>query len=380
MTRKKPTNLPPGIRYRDGRAKPYEVRLWSRDEVNGEWHQVSRSYKTLNEAKEGQASLRLDPPKANARMTLRHWKDQAWDSISGSVRRSTAANYRSAWVHRVDPTLGNVSLTDITATKIAGAYAKWDGSVSTKEDALNCLMRLLDAAVDDRLIRPVTVNRKKLRPNEKAGSLRSHAITAEQAATLLATVSATNSNYLPFTTVLITMGLRFGEAVALRVSDVGASFDVVTVKRTSGHYGETTPKSHAERVVPVPATLQDVFRSAVAGKGSDDLVFTSPHGKRISLSNYRRDVKWDDDVRTAVGRSDLRIHDLRHTAAVSMVDAGVPLTAVQRALGHSSLAVTQRYVSPSDDAVVAAFKNYMGTVSCGPNVGQEQESTIGITT
>jgi integrase len=42
----------------------------------------------------------------------------------------------------------------------------------------------------------------------------------------------------------------------------------------------------------------------------------------------------------AVGVEGVGVHTLRHSAATAMLDAGVPLHAVSRILGHSSVAIT----------------------------------------
>ncbi|WP_323696609.1 MULTISPECIES: site-specific integrase [Thiorhodovibrio] len=44
-----------------------------------------------------------------------------------------------------------------------------------------------------------------------------------------------------------------------------------------------------------------------------------------------------------VGISDFRFHDLRHTCAAWLVQAGVPLTEVRDVLGHSTIKMTERY-------------------------------------
>jgi integrase len=50
-----------------------------------------------------------------------------------------------------------------------------------------------------------------------------------------------------------------------------------------------------------------------------------------------------DELRTAVGRPDLQIHDLRHTFATILFDAGASAPDVQATLGHSSLQATEPY-------------------------------------
>jgi integrase len=56
----------------------------------------------------------------------------------------------------------------------------------------------------------------------------------------------------------------------------------------------------------------------------------------------RRTVDWEK-IRIALGSPDLRVHDLRHTFATILFDAGASAPDVQAVLGHSSLQVTERY-------------------------------------
>jgi integrase len=62
---------------------------------------------------------------------------------------------------------------------------------------------------------------------------------------------------------------------------------------------------------------------------------------------------WKSTLRRS-GIEDFRWHDLRHTAASWMVQAGVPLDVVQKVLGHSDISTTMRYAHREDSAVRAA--------------------------
>ncbi|WP_211490004.1 tyrosine-type recombinase/integrase, partial [Georgenia thermotolerans] len=81
---------------------------------------------------------------------------------------------------------------------------------------------------------------------------------------------------------------------------------------------------------------------AMTGKGPDDLLFSGPTGGRLVAANFRRAVDWAT-IRPALARPDLRVHDLRHTFATILFDAGASAPDVQAVLGHSSLQVTERY-------------------------------------
>lgn len=53
---------------------------------------------------------------------------------------------------------------------------------------------------------------------------------------------------------------------------------------------------------------------------------------------------------------DLRVHDLRHSAASFMVNGGVDLFAVGKVLGHASYQSTQRYAHLASDTLLAAVE------------------------
>jgi integrase len=72
----------------------------------------------------------------------------------------------------------------------------------------------------------------------------------------------------------------------------------------------------------------------LAGKGTDDLVFTSPTGGVLRNGNCRHRVF--DSTAESVGLTGVTPHDLRHTAASLAIAAGANVKAVQRMLGHAS--------------------------------------------
>lgn len=72
----------------------------------------------------------------------------------------------------------------------------------------------------------------------------------------------------------------------------------------------------------------------------------------LPIGDRRLREEWDA-ARAAVG-VDCRWHDLRHTCASWLVQAGVPLFVVQQLLGHTSPAMTQRYAHLAPETLAEA--------------------------
>lgn len=167
-----------------------------------------------------------------------------------------------------------------------------------------------------------------------------------------------------FCTLLVTTGLRFGEAAALRVGDVDLFAYELRVRRAWKAGGELgAPKSaRSRRAVDFGPATFDALAPHCAGKEADEWVFTSPGGGPLHPSNFHHRV-WApalDRARAAgLGRRP-RMHDLRHTAVSWMLNAGVPIFEVSRRVGHESITTTtDRYghLLPREDRrAVAAIE------------------------
>ena len=95
----------------------------------------------------------------------------------------------------------------------------------------------------------------------------------------------------------------------------------------------------------------------VPHKEDCEYVFPNPKSGKPYCSIYN---SWNS-ARTSVGLRDVRIHDLRHSFASFLVNAGRSLYEVQKILGHTQIKTTQRYAHLSQDTLIdaanAAFAN-----------------------
>lgn len=361
--------LPEGIRWRADR-KRYQVRVQVQD-FDGTWRERNPTFRTLAEAKREQAKI-IAGKNPNGSMTLAEWYEQYWSVIEESVRAATARCCDVGWRLRVKPTLGNLRLDAITSPMIESVMVKWPGDPSVKVDALAVLSRLLDAAKRARYIdyNPAREIRRPT-PEDGGATPTSRALTVEQVGQMLALMP--EGVYANYAAALVYTGMRSGEATATRVRDADLDRDVLRVRRSlsPGKHGELieqTPKSHKERDVPITQALRPYVVAAAAGKQPDDLLFSGPAGGRLTGANFRRAVEWPK-VRAALGRSDLRVHDLRHTFATILFDGGASAPDVQATLGHSSLQVTERY-SRAREGIAKRAGAVLDTLFNGPEMAQ----------
>ena len=111
-------------------------------------------------------------------------------------------------------------------------------------------------------------------------------------------------------------------------------------------------------------------------------MFTTHGGSTLRLPNWRRDVFLLARDRACISPR-FRIHDLRHTAASLMIQAGYPPKMLQEILGHASITTTldlyghlypgdmDRYADRLDSAADAAGKAKISPDGARPSSADE---------
>jgi len=166
-------------------------------------------------------------------------------------------------------------------------------------------------------------------------------LSVEQLASLIASAREVSPAYADLIELISLSGLRWGEAVELRVSDVDtfARPELVVSRSKSDGYNIKTTKSGRSRPVPLTSRAWTIVESQMAGKEPDALLFPGARGGHLNAGYFRRKLDWST---ISFGH---RIHDLRHSAAAGWLRAGVSAKAVSLWLGHSNPAITHRVYS-----------------------------------
>jgi integrase len=204
---------------------------------------------------------------------------------------------------------------------------------------------------------------------EKPRSIQTEEIRFIEASELAATVAAERraDDHLSPTLALMYLaggmtGLRQGELIGLRWSDVDWPAAKVRVRRTYRKGEFSAPKSkRASRAVPLAdelaTDLEHHFQRS-SFQQDDDLVFAHPWtGQPLDRTKVRKRFK---AALKAGGVREVRFHDLRHTFGTRMAGAGVPMRTLQEWMGHKDLKTTQIYADYAPSAherewVEAAF-------------------------
>ncbi len=141
-------------------------------------------------------------------------------------------------------------------------------------------------------------------------------------------------------------GLRKGETWGLDVADVDLERNEIRVQRS---HSKPYPKSGRARVVPIIPSLRAAVVEAVelaTGRSVPLFPGDDPDHKKGTLLTRRRNERssveyaYHRAIRLAKVPRTIRFHDLRHTTATLLLQAGVPVAHVSKILGHASIALT----------------------------------------
>jgi integrase len=269
------------------------------------------------------------------------------DSVHGTVQGSTYRSYGRVVDGHLVPGVGRVKLAKLRPDHIRRLYRSMlDAGKATRtvQYAHTLLKRALAQAVMDGLIprnaaeavRPPKLKRDEIQP-----------LNADQVRALL---DASDERSCALYTVAVRTGMRPGEILALRWSDVDLEAGTVQINRALSEGEFSTPKTprSRRRISLSPATVATLKAHrkrqleecmAKAGLWEDHgLVFPSSVGTPKSQRNLNREFK--NTAKRAGLPDHFKLYDLRHTCATLLLSRNVHPKYVQELLGHASIALT----------------------------------------
>lgn len=339
---------------KNGKTKKYMYAVRFRDS-SGKQQQV-RGIHTFEEAKKLQAELTdqisqgaFIPPNAGKK-TIGEYGPHIVELMAGTGKPTHARDTESAWKTHVEPYWKGYQLKDVTYTQVQewvnslsdGSCPTCGGtprSASVVLRALGVLREIFRHAVRDRLIKDNPC--EGIKTPRKTPGKRTY-LNARQ----LIKLADCSGEHRGLVLTLGFCGLRIGEARALRVRDINFDKKTMNIGKSMTRvgngptYAETEPKTWDRRTIRVPDYVLDALKQDCKGKSPDDFVFTENDGSHIGEPK-RTGYGWFKRAIDESGTSpELRIHDLRHTAASIAVSSHATVKVVQRMLGHKSASMT----------------------------------------
>jgi integrase len=346
-------------------GKPYRKTLYGKTEQEV----LSRRLELLHELADGEAVSRKS-------VTLNEF-GQEWLARSraavemGHLAQGTYENYEWAWRLYISPWLGPLRVKeDLTPARLhAWVLARSREknrlgrlhSQSSQRLMYGVLRIILNEAVRHEkvprnrllLVKPPRPNRQKVKPLSVSESTAFFALAA-------------GTDLFPLWLMLSALGLRIGEALALRWSDLDVNERLVTISGSVGRHNVGTNPSNGRAVtalvrrdlqaktpgslatLKVPVVVMKALvkhrqaqartRLACRSWTDQDLIFATSFGTLRESRNVLREFK-ALALEAGIDRN-VRVHDLRHTAASHLLAEGVQIAVVKDLLRHTRIQTT----------------------------------------
>ena len=258
-------------------------------------------------------------------------------NLKGSTARAAESHFRA----HILPRLGILPLTEINTKAVQNfvAYLATGGrSRKTVENVLLTLSSVLrtarawDYACGNFKFSDLTLPREGVKKEQRCFS-------DEEMGRIIAAAQEPFSTILAVTSVL---GLRIGEVLALRVSDVDLAHRIIRVRQSVDAATRTIQgvKSNASSAdLPMPSQLAARLRKHLQTfSGKSDLLFSNRNGRPFSANKLRE--KQLHPLLEKLGIPRGGFHSMRHGAASSLLADGATPAIVQKQLRHSDARIT----------------------------------------
>lgn len=331
-------------RRKDGR---YELQIIIGKTLDGKFKRKSFYGKGPREVKrkrdewlENQAKGKADLKTSSMEAWAMRWAETyKKPTVSPSTYKNTYINYIKNYII---PYFGVAAPKDITPADVQNFFNIHNDLSSAVLDKIKkVLNQIFESAIDNDLCIKNPCRNIKLPPYKKKNE--KHAYTQAQAN--MVKEYAKNHPFGMDIIILLETGIRRGELLALKWSDIDFQNNLMYVKKAVTSSGEIgAPKSAAGvRVIPFSHELHDFLISKKPQK-ADQYVIESKTGGYMQQNNWdkRHRMKFMEDMLQFYNNKipALTAHELRHTFGTLLHARGVDIYTIQKVMGHSDIRVT----------------------------------------
>lgn len=292
----------------------------------------------------------IDPAKTTVAELLDSWLQ----TKAGTITDNSVKDYEIAIRLHLKPALGNIHVQKLSAPQVQAALELWRERGMSDRMIHRCHLVLSQAHKQAMQWGVVQRNVCDAVKKPKISRGKPAVWTPAEAATFLD--ASRDDGLWPLWPLLILEGMRRGEALGLRWSDVnwerGTAHISQTVSPDKNNTGQaiiqnrTKTNAGARTVRLTSETIEalkehrsrQLERRLASPEWHDhDLIVCTSRGTPINPNNVSRSF---ERLVLIAGVPRIRVHDLRHTAATLLLRSGVPAKIVSERLGHASIAIT----------------------------------------
>jgi integrase len=326
-------------RRKDGRVVGEYV------DANGRKRYITSKTKTKTEMKAALRKLLEDRDKGIAydseNLTVGGYLDRWLEAVKGSVRNRTWQRHEEVVRLHLKPNIGGVKLDKLNALQVQSLYRqRLNSGLSARSVEIihATLHKALKQAVRWSLI-PRNITEAVTPPRPVKQEIQP--LSQDQMKALLE--AAHGDKLYAFWVLACTTGMRNGELLALKWSDISPDTGTLQVRRTVFNVQINAPKTSAGRrtirLSKLALSALRQHRINAAKQRISEWVFSSTAGTTLSVHNVHN-RSWKPLLKRAGLPSSTRMHDLRHSAATLLLTQGVPVKVVSEMLGHADVSIT----------------------------------------
>lgn len=245
----------------------------------------------------------------------------------------------------VYPYIGSKPMVKIKPIDIQFIFSQTtDKSYSFNHKLYVTLNQIFNKAIDNEIIIKSPMRGVDKPKNSK--SSKNRMITEEERQKLLNSVDNSSDSMLFLMSLYC--GLRPGETVALKWSDIDLKNRVISVNKALKDDNIIgPPKTTAgTRKVPIP----DAFYDYLVANKSTGYVCLNHYGERFTKTVIQR--SWRRTRKKAGLPKELTLYSLRHTYCTDLETAGVPINIAKIFMGHESIKITAGIYTHTQDAAI----------------------------
>ncbi len=301
--------------------------------------QSSKTFRTKTEARQFKANTDAD----KSRGGFRDDRQTKLTFAQYSTRYIQTLNHQESTARRRDgimkkyllPSIGHLRMTQIRHMELQNEVGKWQKAGLAPRSILNhihLLKPIFDLAVLEDIIMKNPTTGLKL---PKLGKVERHPLSPQECHALL---QAIPQGYAPLIHFTLATGVRWNELASLKIGDLNLLRKEVSIGESKTDAGVRTLPLEDEDIAHIAKHLADSGRT---GADDESPLFTSPEGKRLHYSNFRRRVFVPACEKAGI--PDVTFHDLRRTHATMLVAEGHSAAVIQERMGHKSITTTLAY-------------------------------------